>query len=88
MTMADYICSMSTDKSIRYVSKPSGIPDLINQTDIVCQLPLVFRISWARDQGRLDAGLITHYSVPKRNKISPFHDKFTVWSTVCYFLTC
>ena len=53
--MAEEFCSISTNRSVRYVFSHSGLPDLINQTDIAALLPLVFRISWARDQGRLDA---------------------------------
>ena len=67
MIMAEEICSIVTNGYVRDVFSHSRLPDRINQTDIVTLLPLVFRISWARDQGRLDAELITHYSVPKRN---------------------
>ena len=58
--MTEDICSISTNKSIRYLSNHSGALGLINNIDIVSQMPLAWRISWARDQGRLDAGLITH----------------------------
>ena len=58
--MALSIYSVLSDWSIRNISSRSVLPNLISQDDIVALLPLVRRISCARDQSRLDGGFITH----------------------------